>query len=233
MSYKIGQNVSLSKNLVIGDNVIIEDEVFIGNNVSLGDNVLIKKGAIIGNNVMVGYRESNSDEDAFGQLAITEIGESVKLRSGGVIYWGTKIGNNSAIGHNTIIRENTIIGHDTYVGSLTSVEGDTRIGNYVGIQTQCYITKFCDIGDYTFIGPHFAGANDPQMAHRRVGHGHNLVGFTTERHVRIAIGVTVLPGVHFGEGSIIGAGSLVTKDVPAYKVVMGTPARVVRDAPKE
>ena len=137
------------------------------------------------------------------------------------------------VGHNAVIREKTIIGHDTYIGSLTAIEGDTKVGNYVGIQTQCYITKFCDIGDYTFIAPIFVGANDQAMSHRRAAHGQNLIGFTTEKYVRIAVGVTVLPGVRFGEGCIVGAGSVVTKDVPAYKVVMGVPARVVRDAPRE
>lgn len=141
---------------------------------------------------------------------------------------GTRIGNNSSIDHNAVIREKTIIGHDTYVGSLTSVEGDTRIGNYVGIQTQYYITKYCDIGDYTFIGPCFAGANDQAMTHRRAGHGQNLIGFTTEKYVRIAINVTFSPGVRFGEGCLVGAGSVVTKDVLPYKIVMGVPAKIVK-----
>jgi len=69
------------------------------------------------------------------------------------------------------------------------------------------------------------------MTHRRAGHGQNLIGFTTEKYVRIAINVTVLPGVRFGEGCLVGAGSVVTKDVPPYKVVMGVPARVVKEAP--
>ena len=137
------------------------------------------------------------------------------------------------VGHNTIIRERTVIGHDTYIGSLTAIEGDTTIGNYVGIHSQCHITKWCNIGDYTFIAPMFVGANDPVMTHMREGHGEGNIGFTTEKYVRIAVGVTVLPGVRFGEGCIVGVGSVVTKDVPAYKVIMGVPARVIRDAPKE
>jgi acetyltransferase-like isoleucine patch superfamily enzyme len=71
------------------------------------------------------------------------------------------------------------------------------------------------------------------MTHRRSGHGSNLIGFTTEKYVRIAIGVVTLPGVRFGEGCIVGAGSLVTRDVPPYKVVMGAPAKVVKDAPRD
>ncbi|MFC1908881.1 DapH/DapD/GlmU-related protein [Chloroflexota bacterium] len=223
----------MGKNVEFGSNVTIEDGVLLGNHVSLGDNVVVKKGAIIGDNVIVGYRDSQPEQDTPAETMVTEVGEKVKVRSGSVIYYGTIIGSNSMVGHNTVIRENTIIGHDTYIGSLTAIEGDTKIGNYVGIHTQCHITKFCDIGDYTFIAPLFVGANDPSMSHRRVAHGQNLAGFITEKYVRIAVGVTVLPGVHFGEGCIVGAGSVVTRDVPPYKVVMGVPARVVKDAPRE
>ena len=223
----------MRKDLRIGHNVTIEDNVLLGNNISLGDNAVIKQGAVIGDNVIIGYRDIRPGGSSKTEPLATEIGQNVIVRSGTVIYHGTKIGDNSMVGHNAVIRENTIIGHDTYIGSLTAIEGDTKIGNYVGIHTQCHITKFCDIGDYTFIAPLFVGANDQAMAHRRVGHGQNLVGFTTEKYVRIAIGVTVLPGVHFGEGCIVGAGSVVTKDVPSYKVVAGVPARVIKDAPKD
>jgi len=225
-TFQCGENVR------IGQNVNIEKDVILGNNITIYDHVTIKKGALIGDNVIIGYREFNASEKSPAEILV-EIGEKAKIRSGTVIYWGTRIGNNSSVGHNAVIREKTIIGHDTYIGSLTSVEGDTKIGNYAGIQTQCYITKFCDIGDYTFIGPCFAGANDQSMTHRRAGHGQNLIGFTTEKYVRIAINVTVLPGVRFGEGCLVGAGSVVTKDVPPYKVVMGVPAKIVKEAPRE
>lgn len=233
MGHKIGRNVKVGKNMEIGNNVTIEDDVFLGNNITLGDNVVIRKGAIIGDHVIIGYRDIKPGQDVTASPIITEIGESGRIRSGSVIYWGVRIGNNSMVGHNAVIRENTIIGHDTYIGSLTAIEGDTKIGNYVGIHTQCHITKFCDIGDYTFIAPIFVGANDQAMSHMRAAHGQNLAGFATEKYVRIAVGVTVLPGVHFGEGSIVAAGSVVTKDVPPYKVVMGVPAKVIKDAPRE
>lgn len=225
-AYQCGQNVR------IGQDVTIEEDVFLGNNVTIYDHVVIRRGTIIGDNVIIGYKEFNSGEKSCEEL-LTRIGKNVRIRSGTVIYWGTHIGDNCSVGHNSVIRERTLIGHDTYVGSLTAFEGDTRVGNYVGIHTQCHITKFCDIGDYTFIAPLFVCANDQAMAHRRSGHGQNLIGFSTEKYVRIAVGVTVLPGVRFGEGCIVGAGSVVTRDVPPYKVVMGVPARIVKDAPRE
>lgn len=233
MDHKIGRNVELGKNIDIGDNVVIEDEVILGNNISLMDNVVIRRGAVIGNNAIIGYADVKMGQNVAVEPVVTVIGENVRIRSGSVIYWGTRISDNSMVGNNSVIRENTIIGHDTYIGSLTAIEGDTKIGNFVGIHTQCHITKYCDIGDYTFIAPLFVGTNDQAISHMRAAHGQGLIGFTTEKYVRIAAGVTVLPGVRFGEGCIVAAGSVVTKDVPPYKVVMGTPAKVVKNASRE
>ena len=233
MSHHIGQDVKIGHNVELADCVTIEDGAVVGNNVSLLDHVVIRKDAVIGDNAVVGYRDIRPGQQSATDPIMTEIGHGARVRTGSVIYWGTRIGTNSMVGHNTVIRENTIIGHDTYIGSLTAIEGDTKIGNFVGIHTQCHITKFCDIGDYTFIAPLFVGANDRRMTHMRKDHGKDLVGFTTEKYVRIAVSVTVLPGVRFGEGSIVGAGSVVTKDVPPYKIVMGVPARIVKDAPRD
>ncbi len=195
----------------------------IGANVIIGRYVRIAPGAVIGANVILGYHEGA------GEPALTEIAANAVIRSGAVIYAGCRIGRNSTVGHNSVLRDGTIIGHDTYIGTLVSVEGQTVIGDNVGIQSMCYITRFCTIGDYTFIAPRFAGANDPVMSHRRAGHGTKLAGFTTEKYVRIGIGAIALPGVRFGEGCMVGAGSVVTRDVAPYTLVMGVPARRVRD----
>ncbi len=224
--FKCGENVRL------GENVIIEEGAVLGNNITVFDYAKIRKGAVIGDNVIIGYREFDPGVQPPGEL-LTEIGENARIRSGAVIYWGCRIGRHSSVGHNSILRERTIIGHHTYIGALNAFEGDTKVGDYVGLNAQCHITKFSDIGDYTFIAPLFSCANDRAIAYRRPGHGRDLTGLTTGKYVRVAIGVTVLPGVRLGEGSIIGAGSVVTRDVPPYKLVMGVPARIVREAPKE
>ena len=215
------------------NNPVIEEGAHVGKNAIFGANVWVKKGAFIGDNVIIGYSEPKTKDCDNSEIPRTTVEEDARVRSGTVIYAGCSIGQRSSIGHNTVVRDNTHIGHDTYIGSLVSIEGETVIGNFVGIQTQCYITRFCRIDDYTFIAPRFAGANDPFMTHRRSGHGKALKGFTTDKYVRIGINVTALPGVHFGEGSIVGAGSLVTKDVPPYKIVYGSPARIIREAPRD
>ncbi len=229
----IYSGVRVGRNVEIGANVTIESDVVLGKNISLVNNTIIRKGAIIGDNVIIGYMDIKRGRDGLEGSETTEIGENARIRSGSVIYWGTKIGGNSMVGHNTIIREKTIIGHDSYIGSLVMFEGDSEVGNYVGINAQSHITKFSKVGDYTFIGPICVTTNDNKITHRRAGHGRNLVGFTTGMYVRMGAGITVLPGVYFGEGCIVAAGSVVTKDVPPYKVVMGVPAKVVKDAPRD
>lgn len=204
-----------------GNNVAIEDDVIIGKNVVIYDNVIIKRNSIIGDNVILGYKEDKNDE-------ITFIDSNVNIRSGTIIYYGCMIGKNSSIGHNTILRDKTIIGEGTNIGGLVMCEGDTKIGDNVLINAQCHITRFCNIGDYTFFAPNVISTNDKEISYKRANHGKNLKGFTTEKYVRIAGGVKLMPGVILGEGCVVGLGSLVTKDVEPYTLVAGVPARVAQ-----
>jgi len=226
------KSVERYRKINAGKDVVIEDGAAIDRSAILGDHVLVRRGAIIGANAIIGYSDPGKNTGD-NPPPLTEIGQNTIVRSGTVVYAGSRIGARTMVGHNCVLRERTVIGHDTYIGTLSCVEGDTIIGNYVGIQSHCYITKYCSVGDYTFIAPCFSGANDAAMTHRRAGHGHNLIGFSTGKYVRIAIGVIALPGVHFGEGCIAAAGSVVTRDVPPYMLVMGIPARVVRGVSRD
>jgi len=91
MNHKIGRNMELGKNMEIGNNVVIEDDAVLGNNISLKDNVVIRKGVMIGDNVIIGYRDIKPGQDAPAKPIVTEIGESVRIRSGSVIYWGLSL----------------------------------------------------------------------------------------------------------------------------------------------
>lgn len=139
------------------------------------------------------------------------------------------IGKGTRVGIGTIIRENTVIGEGCYIGNGCVFEGYTQVGNHVRIESQSHITSYSTIGDYVFIAPFFVSTNDNKLAYHRLGHGQNLKGVTIERKARIASHVMTLPGVKIGEGAIVGAFSLVTRDVKPYTLVYGIPAREQQD----
>jgi len=180
--------------------------------------VRIGEGTTIQGNVILGSAKE-------GELTI---GEASIIRSGAVIYSGVRIGDNFRSGHNILIRENSEIGDNVLVGTNSVIDGDCKIGSNVSIQTGVYITRYTTIGDNVFLGPLCVTTNDKYMKY-----GTELKGPTIKQGAKIGANSTIMPGITIGEGAIVAAGSVVTKDVPPYKVVMGVPARVVKDTPTE
>jgi acetyltransferase-like isoleucine patch superfamily enzyme len=142
------------------------------------------------------------------------------------------IGENTFIGHGVVMRPKTVLGSNCVVGHLTVFEGGSTVGKGTLIHAQCHITRGVTIGDNVFIAPFFVGANDKVMAHGRKDLRFKMEGYTIEDGVRIAIGVGVLPGVVIESNAVVGAGSLVTRDVPSNALVFGTPARIIGQVPE-
>lgn len=196
-------------------NVILYNEPLIGKNVEIQDFVVIGKD---------GSRKA---------LRKTKIGENSKICTGAIIYNGVKIGKNCLIGDQARIRENCVIGDKTVIGSHACIENNAEIGKYVLIETQAHITAYIKIEDYVFISAHVTTTNDKFMAHplkfRKGLKGKvELCGGVIKRGARIGAGAEILPGLTIGEEAKIGAGSVVTKDVPPYTIVYKTPARQIR-----
>lgn len=202
-------------------NVYIHKSVFKALGVIVYPNIIVHEGAKLGANAQIGYFEGEPPD------SLTELGKNTNVRSGAILYHDVILGENSSVGHNSVIRDGVVVGKNTYIGALVMMEGETVVGDFVGLNAQCHITRHSEIGDYTFFGPNVVSMNDNKITYKREGHGKNMLGFTTERNVRIAGGVLLLPGVVLKEGSFIGAGSLVTKDVKPYAVMLGRPAREV------
>jgi len=190
-----------------GERVKIGQNSIIGENVSIGDDVTIFPHAYIGEN--------------------TKIGDGSIIQFGAFIEHDCSIGSHTRIGTNAVLRKETNIGDNSIFGSLSASEGKNWIGNNVLIHSQCHITTGIIIEDWVFIAPEFVGANDPQILHGR----RNIQKFTPiGPHIkfgsRIAVNVTLLPGVVIGRECLIGASSLVTKDVPDFSIAYGVPAKV-------
>jgi len=178
-------------------------------NVIYHGKISIGEGAVVEDNVILGNIEE-------GEL---RIGKGCMIRSGTVIYSAVKIGDNFKSGHNVLIRENTEIGHDVLAGTNTVIDGDCKIGNDVKIQTGVYVTRYTVLEDGVFLGPHTVTTNDKYMQY-----GDTLRGPTIKRNAKVGANVTIFPAVTIGEDAVIGAGSVVTRDVAPRDIVFGNPA---------
>ena len=146
------------------------------------------------------------------------------LRCGTVVYGGCNIGERLETGHNVVIRENCVLGDDVSIWSNSVIDYGTVIGNRVKIHSNCYVAQHTEIGDDAFLAPGVSIANDlypGQQASRELMSG-PFIGAGAQ----LGVNVTVLPFVRIGEGALIGAGSVVTRDVAPASVAYGNPAKV-------
>ncbi len=185
-------------------------------------NVIYSDPISIGDFVLVGVPPRNAEP---GELA-TQIGKNAVIRSHGVIYAGNKIGENFQTGHGVMIRELNEIGDDVSIGTHSIIEHHVFLGNGVRIHSNVFIPEYSRVEDGAWIGPNvvFTNARYPLSA----GVKQNLKGPSIMAGAKIGANSTLLPGVRIGVGALIGAGSVVTKDVPDYAVFVGNPARFVR-----
>jgi len=152
----------------------------------------------------------------------TKIGERCVIGANAVIYAGVHLGDDCLIGDGTIIRENTTIGDSTVVGSNCTVQNGATIGNRVKIVDLTHITYDCVIGDEAFISVGVYTMNDNSMQR-----GGEVVGPKIGARARVGGGALLLPGVLIGEDAVVGAGAVVTHNVPDGEKVMGVPARTL------
>lgn len=144
-----------------------------------------------------------------------------------------KIGNDCIVGHNTVIRFNVKIGNHSTIGNLCMLEGNTSIGHHTLITSSCHICQKTTIGNYVFFSAFSVTTNDPKMYYYRKeysketgSHWRLLNGPTIKDGARIGVGVIVFPNITVGKQAVLGAGAVVTKDVPDYAIAYGVPARI-------
>lgn len=220
-SAKIGKNVTIKQHVVIGQNVIIEDNVYLDYDCIIRDNVHIKKGSFIGARSILGEYLMDFYKDKTDKIHPLIIGENALIRSENVIYGDTIIGNNFQSGHKVTIRECTHIGNNVRLGTLSDVQGYCEIGNYVSMHSNVHIGQKSRIGDYVRIFPYVVLTNDPTPP------SDEMLGVTIDSFAIVSTGSILLPGVHINEDALVGAGSIVTKDVNKEMVVVGNPAKEI------
>ena len=150
------------------------------------------------------------------------IGPHAIIRSFSVIYAGSRIGAHLETGHGAVIREENRIGDDFSIWNNSTVDYGCVIGSRVRVHTGVYIAQFTVIEDDVFLAPGVMIANDRHPICRDC-----MRGPTIKRAARVGINATLLPEIVVGEAALVGAGAVVTRDVPPRAVVVGNPARVI------
>jgi UDP-2-acetamido-3-amino-2,3-dideoxy-glucuronate N-acetyltransferase len=219
---------------VLGDGVRVGAGVTFGSGVVVHAGTVIGDGCVIEDHVVLGKVPKLARTSASAGKAPPPplvLGERVTICSGAVVFAGATIGDRAIIGDQSYVRERTEIGADSVVGRGTAVDNDVRIGARCKIQTMVYLTAHSLLEDDVFVGPCAMTTNDDTMS--RHDRDYQLRGATLRRACRIGGGAVLTPGVEVGEEGFVAAGALVTRDVPARGVVLGVPARVIRDVPDE
>jgi acetyltransferase-like isoleucine patch superfamily enzyme len=194
----------------------------------LGEGVKVLEGAVVGKQPSLSPRSTTKREP----LAPTEIGDGTIVSTGAIVFAGSRIGARVILGDQSCVRERVTIGDDVVVGRGSLVENDTTIGALTKIQADAYITAYSTLEENVFVAPCVVTTNDNFMGRTEARHA-LIKGPTIRRGARIGGGAVLCPGIEIGEEAFVGAGAVVTKDVPARKLVVGNPARVIREVPDE
>jgi acetyltransferase-like isoleucine patch superfamily enzyme len=194
----------------------------------LGEGVKVLEHAVVGKQPSLSPR-STAKRDP---LEPTVIGEGTIVSTGAIVFAGSRIGARVILGDQSCVRERVTVGDDVVIGRGSLVENDTTIGALTKIQADAYITAYSTLEEQVFIAPCVVTTNDNFMG--RTERRHELVaGPTIRRGARVGGGAVLLPGIEIGEEAFVGAGAVVTKNVPARMLVVGNPARVVRKVPDD
>jgi acetyltransferase-like isoleucine patch superfamily enzyme len=221
-----------SPGLVLGEGVDLAGDVRLGAHVVIHDGTVVGAGCEIQDGAVLGKPPKLARHStARGAVSPLVLEDGAVVCCGAVVFAGARIGAGAIVGDQAFVRERATVGAGTVIGRGSTVDNDVVVGERVRVQTSVYLTAYSVVEDDVFLGPGAVTTNDSTMS--RHGPEYALEGALLRRACRIGGGAVLVPGVEVGEEAFVAAGAVVTRDVPARAVVMGVPARVVREVGEE
>jgi UDP-2-acetamido-3-amino-2,3-dideoxy-glucuronate N-acetyltransferase len=194
----------------------------------IGEGCKILDFAVVGKQPTLSPRTTAKQEE----LPPVELGAGTIVSTGAIVFAGSRIGARVVVGDQACVRERCEIGDDVVIGRGSLVENDSSVGARTKIQAMVYVTAYATLEEDVFLAPCVQTSNDNFMG--RTERRHELRrGPTIRRGARVGVGAVLCPGVEVGEEAFVGAGTVVVRDVPPRVVVVGNPARILRDVPPE
>ena len=194
----------------------------------VGEGCRIHDYAVVGKQPVLSPRSTTAAEE----LPPLVLGAGTVVSTGAIVFAGTTIGERVIVGDQACVRERCTIGDDVVVGRGSLVENDTAVGARTKIQADAYVTAYSLLEEDVFIAPCVVTANDNFMGRTERRHALRR-GPTIRRGARIGAAAVLLPGIEIGEEAFVGAAAVVLKDVAPHAVVVGNPARQIREVPED
>ena len=194
----------------------------------IGEGCKILDYAVVGKQPTLSPRSTATREE----LPPLELGAGTIVSTGAIVFAGTTVGERAIVGDQACVRERCTIGDDVVIGRGSLVENDTSVGDRSKIQADAYVTAYSTLEEDVFVAPCVVTTNDNFMG--RTERRHELrKGPTIRRGARVGGGAVLLPGIEIGEEAFIGAAAVVIRDVPARALMVGNPARQLREVPED
>jgi acetyltransferase-like isoleucine patch superfamily enzyme len=207
---------------LVAESAVVYPDVELAADVLVGDNAVVGKRPTLG-------RRSTARRDELPPLVI---GEGSAILACAVVFAGTRLGRGVVVGDQACVRERCQIGDEVVIGRGSLVENDVMIGARTRIQANAYVTAYSTLEEDVFIAPGVTTTNDNFMG-RTAARLAEMRGPTIRRGARVGGGAVLLPGIEVGAEAFVGAGAVVLRDVPPRAVVVGSPARQIREVPEE
>ncbi len=216
----IAEDIEIGFGTIIYNDVAIEDGCKLFEHCIIRPEVKIGKNSIIHDSVEIGYQHKEGMKTIFGDNCL--------IRRGSTIYAGSTFGKHFQTGGMVDIREKCIFGDYCSVGTLSQFQGYTNVGNNSRFHSNVHVAQYSTIGNYNWIFMYTVFTNDKYPPYGVCPPNNRMKGPITEDFVIVSTGCLLMPGIIIGTGSMAGAGSVITKDIPEGELWMGVPAVFVK-----